>query len=570
MPESDGARQVIARMVQAVLWIAVCGYAAFVILSLFGTPVGEFDDAIPLVGGMLVKQGLTPGPDFYTVYPPLGLYVDAFLFGLFGRTVVATRAFDAALYVALLFLASRFFRRRLPHASPLVPLATLLFVTGIGSAVTAPSWPGFVISLAGLFVYLSPRDPQKNPLFAVAASGTLTGISFLYRANFAGYVAAAVVIGLLLRRNFKEIGAFALPILVCSAVFYPVVYGTDALVIVPRIFAAAAGAIAVHFITLEFSHRLVFALMFPPLWFCFRIWRDGNARSVKLLVAAGIAIALPVVALAGGTYTSIPYLLVSAEVASVILFHLFARRLDQFELALLLFYCCNLHYYLSRADLGHFAFIPIALAMLLPFAWFNPWPNPTFRRWAALVLPGIAFLLIVETAVTQPEISKARIGAHILAGARHNAGKSDTELVVDSAPAPAWAALYPDENELQAIRYLRDRTSSSDPIFVGYRDHSRIFLNDLRFYWLANRPVAVRTFELESGHATEAAVQREIIEDLQRRHVSWLVLDMSLQYFGDPGFEPAADAGSELLDAYIGQNFQPVARFGRYGIFASR
>src|SRR5579864_2542042 len=60
---------------QVVLW----GYAIVAVLSSLAVWVDKFDDAIPLVHGMLIQQGRVPTVDFYSFYPPLGLYVDAAL-----------------------------------------------------------------------------------------------------------------------------------------------------------------------------------------------------------------------------------------------------------------------------------------------------------------------------------------------------------------------------------------------------------------------------------------------------------------------------------------------------------
>jgi hypothetical protein len=55
--------------VEAGLWAGVCGCAIFMILSMFGSHVGEFDDVIPLLGGALANRNLVPAVDFYSMYP---------------------------------------------------------------------------------------------------------------------------------------------------------------------------------------------------------------------------------------------------------------------------------------------------------------------------------------------------------------------------------------------------------------------------------------------------------------------------------------------------------------------
>ena len=49
--------------------LALWGYAVAVILASFAAPVGEFDDALPLVHSALVQGGRTPSVDFWSFYP---------------------------------------------------------------------------------------------------------------------------------------------------------------------------------------------------------------------------------------------------------------------------------------------------------------------------------------------------------------------------------------------------------------------------------------------------------------------------------------------------------------------
>jgi hypothetical protein len=227
-----------------------------------------------------------------------------------------------------------------------------------------------------------------------------------------------------------------------------------------------------------------------------------------------------------------------------------------------------------RSDLWHWPVIPIVAALLLPAMVLRgdvigP-PVSVVPRGAAIAFLGAAIFLMAEAASIRSEIIEAKTGFQILANAGHTAGKSDTELVVDAdRPAPQWATIYPNEDELQAVRYLRARTNSTDSIFVGCRDHSRLYLNDIRFYWLAGRPIGVRMFELEPGMATEAGAQREMTLDFKKNDVKWLIIDMT-QRHGDPTFEQRPYRGSVLLDGYIRDRFQEKARFGQYAVWTAR
>jgi len=140
-----------------------------------------------------------------------------------------------------------------------------------------------------------------------------------------------------------------------------------------------------------------------------------------------------------------------------------------------------------------------------------------------------------------------------------------TYVFAGDQPPAVWQSLYRDANELRAIRYLREKTSTRDAIFVANPDHSRIFYNDLRPYWLADRPIGVRTFQLEARTATEANVQQEIISDLKRNDVNWILIDYAPE-LGDSTFLAQNYAGAKLLDQYIASQYREEARFGPYAV----
>src|SRR5262249_31102227 len=158
------------------------------VLFAYGQTVQKFDDMIPLVGGMIVEQGRTPNLDFYSFYPPLGLYFNAAVFHLLARSVLAARLIGTFFYVLVLILAMRFFQLRFPHCRSLHPMALLLLSEGIVACLVLPVWPGFALALSALLVYLCSLHVRHGRLLALAVSGILTALALLYRINFGGYV----------------------------------------------------------------------------------------------------------------------------------------------------------------------------------------------------------------------------------------------------------------------------------------------------------------------------------------------------------------------------------------------
>ena len=563
---------------RTLLW----GYVAVAVIASLAGPVAEFDDAIPLVHGLLVLQGRIPNLDFASFYPPLGLYLNAGMFSLLGRTVIASRVVGIVLYLLVVFLTYRFFRSRFLHSRSLAPVAALLVAASIGSALNLAPWPGFAISFAALLTYLCSQSDVRHARWVIGISGILTGLALLYRVNFGAYAAAVVVGDLLLhwccnggcnRGRLKgtvlDLSAYLGPLIACSVGVCFLIYGKD---IAAGVYQFTVNTqkvmLLVGFINLEYNADLVFAILFPLGWFSFRIVQGKEELSAKALIPLAFALVLLGVALAGRSYPGIGMIVVALQVAAVLFLHIFVYRLERSELSIVLFYCCLVHYYLSRADWFHWRILPVVESMLLAFLTLSlseKKEESVSKGTSLAVLLSAACLLLTE-ADFRPAAVHVRNGAKLIADVARHPHLSDTDRILGPTPlGAAWTSVYSNADELQALRYLRTITSSTDPIFVGVKDHSRVFINDLRFYWLAGRPIGARVFQLEARVASEAPVQREIISDLERNGVKCVIIDRE-QILGDATFLKSGYVGSTLLDEYISSHFREEARFGRYAV----
>jgi len=272
------------------------------------------------------------------------------------------------------------------------------------------------------------------------------------------------------------------------------------------------------------------------LVFCSALEGSDNLAAGAIFPAV-FAAGIMVLALAGGKSPTIPVLMVAAEVALVLFMHVFILRLDAAELGLLLFYCCMLHYYLSRADPEHLRLLPIAGVLLTPFLLLSP-VRPDKKQFkastsmgTALSVMALAIFIVMTTPEFRPALSAFPKGLVILSHVIRDRNMTDSDRMLGDVPPPkVWSSIYADEEEMAALRYFRERTSASTPLFVGFNDHSRIFWNDIRMYWLAGRPMAARIFQLEARVATEAPVQSKIIADLEKKKDVWIILDTESDY----------------------------------------
>ena len=555
------------------------GYVAVVAIGSLAGPLPDFDESIPLVHGALVQQGRTPHLDFAFFYPPLGLYLNAGAFSLLGRTVIASRAVGIVLYFVLLFLTYRLFRSWFWHSRSLVPAAMLVVAASIGSTLNSAPWPGFAISFIALLTYLCGQSEVRHARWIIGVSGILTGLALLYRVNFGAYAAAVIVGDLLLRHSqwnrgrlkstVLDLAAYTGPLVACSVGLCALIYGNDIATGVYQ-FTVNTQRVMLQrgFIALYFDTRLVFAILLPLGWFSFRIVQGKEELSPKALIPVAFALVLLGVALAGRNSPEIGIIVVALQVVSVLLLHALVFRLDRPELSIVLFYCCLVHYYLSRADWFHWRILPVVESILLAFLALSrsEKKEESVSKGTSLAVLLSAACLLMTAVDFRPAPGHLRNGIQIIGDVVLHPHLSDSDRILGpNAPGAAWASVYPDDDELQALRYVRAITSGTDPIFVGVKDHSRVYNSNLRFYWLADRPIGARVFQLETRVASEAPVQREIIADFERNGVKCVIIDRE-PIRGDPTFIKSGYVGSTLLDEYISSHFREEGRFGRFSV----
>jgi hypothetical protein len=83
---------------------------------------------------------------------------------------------------------------------------------------------------------------------------------------------------------------------------------------------------------------------------------------------------------------------------------------------------------------------------------------------------------------------------------------------------------YVDSHEDETIRYVLQNVPADQAIFVGNAQHHRVYENDVLFYFLSRRRPGSRYHDFIPGVITTAQVQQEVICDLERNRVDYVVL----------------------------------------------
>jgi len=92
-----------------------------------------------------------------------------------------------------------------------------------------------------------------------------------------------------------------------------------------------------------------------------------------------------------------------------------------------------------------------------------------------------------------------------------------------------------------------------------------IFANDIMFYFLSERDSVTKYHELHPGLATTRSIQNEIIRELIKQNVNYIVLWNNPEKVIEPN-KSNESSGITDLDDFIHSHYQIMANFGPYAI----
>jgi hypothetical protein len=534
------------------LTIAGCGLLVGIAIALgllqVCRRINPFDEAIFLVGSDRILGGDVPFRDFYALYPPGQYYTVAALLATFGRSVLTVRVYCVvvrALIALLLFLLSR---RLLSRRLALVSWgASVLWLCGYRN-FGYPVFPALALALFGLLLLASVVEEQRSIATASArrlwGAGAAMGVAALFRHDIAAYAVVA---------SLPWLGALFLPRrgAAASAGLGPETAGAR-----PPAWAYPAGvavafgipvawllaAVPVRELVFELfrypstTYPLVRGLPYPAL---LPYGLGGNLlRDPRLLLAdiASLPYYAPLLFYALGVLLWVSRVYARGRAALVT-----PESLTLLTLVLL----GSLAFIPARVrpDPGHAAAMlllsyPVAMA-LLSAAWRSG------RRWR---VPATAVLGTV-TLLTLPAPAFTLLGA--------------VQAKLTRASGDPAGMRCPDAgaDRDEAASYLRSVVPPGGRIFVGCSRHDIIFANEPILYFLSERLPGTRYHLLDPGVATTLPVQREIVDELIRNRVGFVVLSSEFAMVRERNLG-GVSSGVTVLDEFLKTHYELDRRFG--------
>lgn len=514
------------------------------------TPLNIYDEGLALVNALRVSQGERPFRDYWAIYPPGQSYVLATVFQVAGRSIGAERVYDSLSRLlcaaVMLAIAVQIVRHWL--------WAALIYIVVIG-LLAAATFYGYAMFPALLFAFCALyccfrylEEPRNRWLWA---AGLATGSTALFRVDVAGYVGVAVGAGVLLfgltvsipqhRPRLFHLLRLGLQFTTGALLVFVPFYG----------YLALAGTVSELFNNLLIFPTTTFHavrhLPYPPLLPDWSRWQQRGEwlDQIDWVLGEWLRFYLPLL-----LYSIVALTLLGAHLRLP-----FQRKqLTRGDLQALVLLLCGLGLFIqamSRYDAIHA--LPTTLPALLLLGWL--WRRlVTAAWWRPFMLPVPLLLTLIPLFVYGyiPYAQLARLVDYF-----------PPNHCFSTLPRASCVPIITEQAAL--IDYLNQQDQGRGALFVGVPTHDRIFINDVSFYFLADRPIATRYHELHPGVATTLPVQQAIAQSLERQQTPWVVI----ADWGNPN-EPndsALSSGVTYLDEYLHTHYTFSKQFGNYQLW---
>jgi hypothetical protein len=515
-------------MVNVIIHLCIIFFLAAILVLFVDRNVIVFDEGFMLLGAEKLWHGSTIHRDFYSMYGPGQYGIIAAFFALFGPSVLSERAvgliLEMAAILAVYVILLRFLKTWL---AALFALTAALWLASVG-VLFSPLLPCLLLSLvsAWLFSLAVSSKTAWKPMFW---SGICSGLAVTCRYDIGFALAAAQAGGLVvcacaepgirhaLQAKIPDMAQLALGFCVVVIPFFGLLAALGAL--------DDLWAQVVRFPAETYAKMR--SLPLPRPW----IIRD-NPREI------GTFLPLPIAGLG-----------VWAVAAAI---------------------------YRKEADRRYLGAITILLLLTLAFI-AKAYVRISAVHMSLAIVSGIALLGVVTGNWSREgTMGRALLSAVLvfsitctLFPSKTNLWWAERNLAWLDGPAPCAVPVglerlrcfSVDDDMKAAMLYVQSVTAPKTPIYVGLGRHDKILINDVAFYFLADRPSITRWFQMDPGVATTEQIQREIVADLQAARPPYIVLESQWDNLKEPNAS-AVSSGVTLLDDFIRGRFVPVARFG--------
>jgi hypothetical protein len=507
MNDGKGKKRSISRIGESIslsYWPIIFLFGAFFVFILSKSRYGlsYYDSGVAALGAQRILNGQIPYRDLWTCYPPGALYLNAAAFKLFGASVTVLNVTNCI--IALLILVCAFFITRHLAGQKYAAVASILLIAFEAGFSANSAAYGVLLALIAC-IYLFRLYPNYNMLNVIPL-GLITGGALVFRLDMGLYLFISVCVALALGTYVAPVSTsrqrkLNKPIKIVTA------YSAGVLLIAVPILILVLRAVPVH----DLIDQLI---VLPRIYPAYRSlpWPSLFAGDIFLRIFF---------------YSSIFVYLI---VFLLLLFQVTQRKahLGKYlkPLFLLILGALFFIYGSIRVDIGHVE--PTLIVAIILFAWlalqFKERIRLSVRESVALTTSvgiNVTLILVVTLVRILMFYSAVLPLQSIFPGVSEGGSAVSLEI-------PRAQRIFIDPGEAQnltdSIKFVQAHVPQNETIFVGNAQHQQIVANNAMFYFLAERDSATKYYDLVPGVATTAAVQQQIVNDLIRHNVEYVVL----------------------------------------------
>lgn len=504
--------------------------------------VNIYDEGLVLTGAMMVKNGLLPYKDFWTIYAPGQFYLNALILSYFPKSIEAVRIvsfiFMGLTSVILYNISYRTLNR---HTAIIPSIVTLFFFsyTDLWSRAIPTALFFVFLAVYYLFNYFE-TSKIKYAVFSGFSIGTLA----LFRHDMGGFLLGAIFQavfffslshGIIRDSSRKEkifyglknalyfgIAAFwVLPFAIYFLVNIPLENIWDQLIITPA--------------TVFREYR---SLPFPYPWDLYEGVSFSN--SIKLFWN-GTAFWIPVLT---AIATVIAIIFRVRKKTMILNGEKFWKEITLFNIVLNLFNQASV-----RSDFEHT--IPVYLGALILLINLILLIRINYIKYLLIII-SISFLMSIPMIGVIKNYKEKLIKENYI----NSLSKGPYPEIVE--PDLDYIVL---KNSLINIFKIEPNAR----IFSCNTRHDNIYINNNLIYFELDKLPPTKYFELHPGIVTEKEVQLEIIQHLKAKKIDYIF--MSELPINTEDNLSSKQKGSDTLDGYIRENFKNIYDQSIYSIW---
>lgn len=517
--------------------------AAFAVMFLLMVrDINIYDEGIVLTDALRVMVGEIPHRDYYANYGPGQFYVVAALFSIFGKALIVSRVYGLAIMASIVAMTFFLLVRR-------VQLWVCLVASFIcGAWIIAipqylyPVFPTALLAMLGSALLLAPDGLTRWQ--NVALAGATAGVAALFRYDTGFFILVAHCIAIIaliasgapmadrIRRALPMVliygiaaGVVFLPLAISFLLVAPVSSFIADILDYPIHYYARMRGLPFPTLSAMRQHPDFAGVYFPIGALLIALWLLIEQRRRGLGISASGRL-------------DAPFLIVFSLLTAV-LYYKGVVRVSTTHMIL--------------------AILPaILLLALVANRWWERGGIARIVAGAALLLAFLPSAVGAFREVRSDVSDKQRtvIGWALGLGKGASVCDKERQKYLSRLDAPYQAV----------VNYLDHFSGPNDRIFAGLDRHDKMFVNPVALYYAADRLPGTHWQQFDPGLQTRADIQMQMVGDLNRNRVRWIVRDGSFGDIVEPN-QSSKSSGVFILDRFIAAHYRPVAQTGKVSIW---